>query len=810
MIFTDSRLNPHLETALQRVRTAVEQAAERCAEGLGMSALSAGMTKRRDALLAAQLLFRKQQPQFAQIFSQKLREQTRSSQPTSKAEAAPSGWTELSLMDDDQVDALVMGDRIGLAIGHQSEWELREVESYIAGLQLGERHPLRPEAIGQALLSAVHQLSDEAEPRQILIDELTRALALEMRACYADIADLFRSRGLRPQDLRVRSSVDAAGGGGSTGYGRAQTLQSTAGALEHGRAMSTHGGLPNSRFNSQFGGYNSGYPSGYGASMGGQGGPGGQGGQMGNLDPQLMNLLRRLAQMASPAPMDSIPAELAPTMPMGYASSTMSAPGSAAWHDDLMAPTRPSALPTNLIHQHREELRQAATGGLDHMVIDVVSSLFDQVLSDPKVPPQMARLLARLQLPVLRAALGDPSFFSQRRHPVRLFVNRMASLSCAFDDFSEDPGKAFLGHVRELVDELVSGDFERMAVYEAKLSALEAFIEAQISASLQSQGQLTDQLARREVDLHLQQRYAQQLATALQPVTMPDFLRDFLAQTWSQTIVRAARDLQGAPERVSRFQKLARDLVVSVQPKGRTEQRQVFLGQLPGLMATLGEGLDLIACPEAIRKQFYGALLPAHAESLKGQAPSPLEANLLLMQLDQIFTAPLPDEQSLGQTLDSNLPPDLDLTQGLSADEAKSMGLLTEVNLDWSGELDIDLSAEPTLQAVDISIDGLPAAVEAPEPSEGELLVEHLHVGFSYQMHSEGHWQKVRLAHVSAGRSFFIFTHGAKHQQTVTMTARMLKRLCESGRLRAFENAYLLERAMARTRKQLAEIGAKA
>ena len=60
------------------------------------------------------------------------------------------------------------------------------------------------------------------------------------------------------------------------------------------------------------------------------------------------------------------------------------------------------------------------------MVIDVIGTLFDQILSDPKVPPQMARQIGRLQLPVLRAALGDPSFFSSRRHPVRRFVNRIS------------------------------------------------------------------------------------------------------------------------------------------------------------------------------------------------------------------------------------------------------------------------------------------------------------------------------------------------------------------------------------------------
>jgi hypothetical protein len=48
----------------------------------------------------------------------------------------------------------------------------------------------------------------------------------------------------------------------------------------------------------------------------------------------------------------------------------------------------------NLIRAHREELIQASTGKLDHMVIDVVGSLFDQI-PHSRVPPQMAREIAR-------------------------------------------------------------------------------------------------------------------------------------------------------------------------------------------------------------------------------------------------------------------------------------------------------------------------------------------------------------------------------------------------------------------------------
>jgi len=808
----DLGLNPHLEAALQRIRTAAEQASERCAEGLGLAALSAGQAKRRDLLLATQFLFRKQQPLFSQRFTLELRQQLNSEQAP-KAEVSSGtkkDWTELSLLDDDAVDAMVVGDRIGLAIGHQSEWELREVESYVASLRAGDRNPLRPELVARALLAAVHAVCEDTESRQILVDEMTRSMTLEMRACYADIAELFRSRGLRPQDLRVRGS-EAAGH-------HSTRNQALAGPSTHGELDSASG------TRSQFGGAYASH-----AGMGNSGwqpqgqatGSRGHGGGMGVVDGQLMDLLRRLAQAPAPAGSGAMSSGFSTAIGsagMAGGSSAGSSGTGSDWSEDFGSSAWQGVQAPNLIHIHRDELRQAATGRLDHMVIDVVSSLFDQVLSDPKVPPQMARLLARLQLPVLRAALGDPSFFSSRRHPVRRFVNRMASLACAFDDFSEAPGSDFLAHVRDLVQEVASGDFDRMDVYESKLDTLERFIQEQVTGSLKAQGEvsqvgnLAELLDRKEVDLRLQQRYTQQLQAALAAVPMQEFLRDFLAQVWSQAIVLAARDPRGAQERSLRFRQFGRDLVMSVQPKGGTAQRQAFLGQLPTLMRTLGEGLDLIAWPEAARKEFFGALLPAHAESLKGAPASALETNLLIKQLDGVFGCAPPEEQDLpASQAPVTVPQDLDMGSRLSPQEAQSLGLVSESGVDWDGSVDIVLGeeAETPLQAVDISIDGLPAATDAPEPSQGELLIDHLQLGFAYQMHTGDSWHKVRLAHISAGRSFFIFTQGAKHQETVTMTARMLKRLCEAKRLRAYEHAYLMERAISRARKQLAAIGAK-
>jgi hypothetical protein len=181
------------------------------------------------------------------------------------------------------------------------------------------------------------------------------------------------------------------------------------------------------------------------------------------------------------------------------------------------------------------------------MVIDVIGFLFDQILADPKVPPQMARQIARLQLPVLRAALGDPQFFSSRRHPVRRFVNRIASLGAAFEDFEEASARAFLSKVRALVQEVVEGDFDHIEIYEQKLAALE-HLAAEIADDDMHQAGGSDAaalLSEKEDQQRLRQLYAQRLTSELKDVEAPTFLRDFIAKVWGEVLLRAAE--KGGP-----------------------------------------------------------------------------------------------------------------------------------------------------------------------------------------------------------------------------------------------------------------------
>jgi hypothetical protein len=318
-----------------------------------------------------------------------------------------------------------------------------------------------------------------------------------------------------------------------------------------------------------------------------------------------------------------------------------------------------------------------------------------------------------------------------------------------------------------------------------------------------------------------------QLRAALTPLDLPAYLQEFLAQVWSQALVLAARRDGPDSDRAKRYRRVGTDLVMSVQPKGSPMFRKKFLMQLPPLMKDLNEGMKLIGWPEAAQKEFFGKLLPAHAESLKGQPLSELDHNMMVKRLEAVFAIPVPVGETYGRGEPvQEIAPEV-IERRFTPEEARRVGLVAEAAVDWSsdvdaGAVDIEIGveeqpAEPASATVAAAIDPDaeaqlgPTTSESGEPSEptgGPQLIDHIKLGFAYQMHLKEEWQKVRLAHVSSGRSFFVFTRGGKHQETISMTSRMLARMCETGRFRAVESAYLMERATQRARKQLAELKA--
>ena len=858
----DPRSQAAFDAAISHLKTTTAAVADRVSTHLGTLASAALRIFERDLLISAQLDLRRHMSTFVLVFGDTLSKRvTREISPNRESgrSLAETDWMSLSLVGDAEVEEQMSSDRISQSITHACEWELRDLAAFTGSL-LGigradqERNPLRAEVLGASVFRAIESVTNEREVRKILAREMGLAMSRAMPNAYADILKDFRARGVQPVSLSVRgvegpgnelardrvnsgyaslrdsgpsgsgslfgpttttADLDSGQGGFGArtgGPGLAGLPPRSGGPGPAGAGTSTLNRDPSARGSTSFGNPNAGA---------GRFTP--RPGVSAQADAELMSLIRRLTFLATrPGDLGGPVSTSSPGLGRGSGLGSLSgaATGPGGLNEGLSG-----LMAVNMIRQHREELRQASTGTLDHMVIDVVGSLFDQILSDPRVPPQMARQIARLQLPVLRVALADPTFFSSRKHPVRRFVNRIASLAVAFDDLDEGAGKQFMARVRDLVQEIVQGDFDQIDLYASKLGALESFVAQQAKEEVQASASAVTLVDAKESDLRVQQRYMLQLQAALNPLSLPDYLRNFLSQVWSQALAQATKTHGEKSEIVQRLKRAGRDLVMSVQPKGSPAMRKKFLMQLPPLMKDLNEGMALIGWPETAQKEFFGKLLPAHADSLKGQPLSELEYNLMAKQLETVFNTPLPQPDGLLRdvpvsSMGVGAAP---IEPHFSPEEAKRIGLVQESAVDWSGSVDIDLSAdtgpdtEPgagdtqpgplNVGGVDIDLDLSPN--EPPEPSQGAQLMDHVKLGFAYQMHLNDQWQKVRLSYVSPGRAFFVFTRGSKrHSETVSLTSRMLARMCETGRFKAFEQAYLMERATARARKQLAALSA--
>ena len=172
----------------------------------------------------------------------------------------------------------------------------------------------------------------------------------------------------------------------------------------------------------------------------------------------------------------------------------------------------------------------------------------------------------------------------------------------------------------KLVEEIVEGDFDQIELYAAKLAELERFIAEQTEGEVEKTGAAS--VARRRRNRSCASSSA--TCCSCRRRSSRCSCRPTCSTSWRRSGARrscsAARRDGADSDRAQRYRRVGADLVMSVQPKGSPMFRKKFLMQLPPLMKDLNEGMRLIGWPEAAQKEFFGKLLPAHAESLKGQA----------------------------------------------------------------------------------------------------------------------------------------------------------------------------------------------
>ena len=282
----------------------------------------------------------------------------------------------------------------------------------------------------------------------------------------------------------------------------------------------------------------------------------------------------------------------------------------------------------NVLRELKATSVGAGMGQVDLLTLDIIAMLFDQLFDDPKVPNGVKGLIGRLQIPMLKVAIADKSFFSTKAHPARKLLDAVGELASRLpSDFST--AHPLFERLQNLLQELVDGYHDDLAIFAKaceQLSALMAEEDRRIEEAARTQARRVEEMEK----LALAKSVAQdEIKKRFDTHVLPLPIIDFLTRQWLRLLllVHAKEGKDGASWKGAL--QLMDQLIWSIAPKQTPEERAKLGTVMPKLIKNLTNGMKFIGTEDAVRERFFVELMKCHTQAMGAapQAPAPAQAN---------------------------------------------------------------------------------------------------------------------------------------------------------------------------------------
>jgi hypothetical protein len=219
----------------------------------------------------------------------------------------------------------------------------------------------------------------------------------------------------------------------------------------------------------------------------------------------------------------------------------------------------------------------ASMGQMDAMTLDIVSMIFDQLFDEPKVPVAVKGLLGRMQIPMLKVAIADKAFFSDKTHPARKMLDTIGEISVRLPaDFSAS--NPLFQEMEKLINEVIDGFKDNVEIFDTvreKFHGLMIVEDQRLTKETEAQAKRMKEAE----DLALaktvsQNEIKQRLKGKVSSGRVPRFVVDFLIRHWVKflLLVHAKRGKDSDAWKSSLG--IMDELIWSVEPKDTLEERR--------------------------------------------------------------------------------------------------------------------------------------------------------------------------------------------------------------------------------------------
>ncbi len=317
----------------------------------------------------------------------------------------------------------------------------------------------------------------------------------------------------------------------------------------------------------------------------------------------------------------------------------------------------------NQIGELRGE-RPNHVSSIDEDTIDLVSMLFEFILEDRNLPPQMQVLLARLQIPYLKAAILDRKLFAHRQHPARRLLDGLAEAAKGWSDES-DKDRRLYDKVKSIVELLLNEFDDDMGIFDRLLIDLQEFQELARKRAELAEQRVAESTRGREKLEQARRRAAREILDRIDGKPLPPLMHGVLARAWANYLVLILlRQGDNSPEFAEAL-RFVNELIASTRLPKDTGGRATLRQMLPNIERALRKGLANVAFQEHDVERLLGQLRAHYGQQLgdtpaaapqESAAPAIPESIQSLVESVQ-DTAPLSPEDSAGQL--EILPPEV-------------------------------------------------------------------------------------------------------------------------------------------------------
>ena len=661
-------------------------------------------------------------------------------------------FDQLELMDTDQINQSVVLARSQQAAMLAADAALAELNTYVCAI-LGmksvhsERNPLRPEVFVKALHRLLEQTQVPTAVRLEWLQLMSTVLGPELGSLYVTLSRQLQDKGVMAAGYVVVRTHDS--GGRATAIDGDRALEPTMPERRGRRATDQPGGgvdasvLTLGRLRSLL---------------------------VGELDHQAANPdvhtfaakfanefetytdVPRVSDFAA-----TVPAAFEALQEMKQVDRMMERIGNRRRTADgrVILQETPQVV--------REQLRREVAGLGPTLSLEVVALMIENIAQDVRLLEPIREVVKNLEPALLRLALIDPRFFSDKQHAARRLLDEIAHRSLAFPSVTTTGFDKFLSRLERVAVPLSGMQIESAEPFEKVLKELiplwdEHTQPGKLESAVKALQHAEDRNMRAE-------KVAREIQANPQVKQLASGVVDFLCGPWSQVIAHAQMGGNTTSTDPGQYRELVLALAWSAQPELTRKDIPKLTRLVPKLLAKLREGLDLIGYPAVKTSEFFEILMNLQQQAFK----VPAKASTPAVVSNSLLSSLLEPEDPW-----------------IAPAEAKASGFL-------------DLPPDPANDRVHVNPvgqenahSGLP--VLSMDPVVGTSIDQLLPLGAWVEMLTNGAWTRTQLSWASPHGTLFLFT--STYGSTQSMTRRSRDKLLAAGRMRIVSSQPVVDGAL--------------